>query len=218
MRRLAQPDVLKSAIIAALVGAVLCCPRLVLWSTRNYPLWYLEAVLFFCGIVLWGFVFAWHTHYSGRPVFTVKWSLPLFATATIVGILAAVGMHYWVDPTMRAKTPEAYPASLEQWIAMTLFSLACSQLLVLFAPFAWLIRLFRDRRTAMVLTVFFGIALLSIKLYSLATPLPWLLFVQVAAARMIGGFLAVWFYLRGGVLLVSWMALLMEARLLAGLG
>ena len=58
MRNLAQPRVLKLAGIASLVTALACYPRLSLWLNSAAPIWYLEAVIFFCGIVLWGFVFA----------------------------------------------------------------------------------------------------------------------------------------------------------------
>jgi hypothetical protein len=61
MRRLADPNVLRSAILAALLTTLACAPRVLLWTTRPYTLGYLEAVLFFGSIVLWAFVFAWHT-------------------------------------------------------------------------------------------------------------------------------------------------------------
>src|SRR5581483_5496327 len=209
MRRLAEPQVLKSAVIAALISAVLCAPRLAMWPKRPYPLWYAEAVLFFCSIVLWAFVFAWHTEYSGRPVFTLKWKPPLFAAATLAGMVAAIGMFFLVDPAMRLKVPEDYPHSLAQWLAMTLFSFGCSQLVLLFAPLAWLIRLVRNRRVAMTLTVALGVIVWALKVRTLATPLPPLLLLQVLAVRITGSALVVWFYLRGGAALVWWIGLLM---------
>ena len=72
MRRLAEPEVLKSAAMAAAAGSLACYPRLALWPGRPYPMWYLEAVLFFGGLVLWAFVFAWHTKYTDQPVFNFK--------------------------------------------------------------------------------------------------------------------------------------------------
>jgi hypothetical protein len=59
-------------MIAAAISALVCYPRLSLWANRVYPLWYLEAVLLLGGTVLWAFVFAWHTKYTGRPVFNWK--------------------------------------------------------------------------------------------------------------------------------------------------
>src|SRR6185369_1717557 len=198
MRRLAEPHVLKSAILASLASAVLCAPRLALWTKRPYPVWYAEAVLFFCGIVLWAMVFAWHAEYSGRPVFTVKWKWPLFGTATLVGVIVAVAWYFLVDPALRQKTPEEYPTTMPQWIAMALFSLACSQLVLLFAPYAWSVRLVRNRTAAMALTVVLGVVVLALKARSSATPYPALLLVQLTAFRLLGGWFAVWLYLRGG--------------------
>ena len=72
MRDLAEPEVLKKSIAAAAVSAVACLPRLHAWETRKYPVWYLESVLFLGAIVFWAFVFAWHSKYSGRPLFTLR--------------------------------------------------------------------------------------------------------------------------------------------------
>jgi hypothetical protein len=46
------------------------------------------------------------------------------------------------------------------------------------------------------------------------TPVPPLPLAALLAGRIVMGFLAVSFYLRGGVLLVWWWTLLFEARLL----
>ena len=164
MRNLAQPRVLKLAGIASLVTALACYPRLSLWLNRSAPIWYLEAVIFFCGIVLWGFVFAWHTPYTHRPVFTLKMEPRLFITVTLAGIAVATAFHLFLDPALRLKMPEDYPADLRQWLAMVLFSLAFNQLFLIFAPFAWLMRLFQNRRVATVLTVLFGAFVLTIKI------------------------------------------------------
>src|ERR1043166_9455311 len=136
MRRLAQPAVLKSAALAAIAGAALSYPRMALWPARAVPLWYVEAVLFLCGTVLWGFVFAWHEAYSQRPVFTLKIPPAVFAIATIAGVVVALGAHFLIDPALRTKVPDDYPRTYWQWTAMTLFDLAFVQLFLLFAPFA----------------------------------------------------------------------------------
>lgn len=212
MRRLAQSEVLRSAGIAALVGALLCYPRLLLWPTRTYPVWYLEAVLFLGGIVLWAFVFAWHTEYTHQPVFTLKWTPTLFAAATFTGILAAVISRLFLDPSLRPKIPEDYPANFGQWIATSLFSLAFGQLFLLFAPFAWLIRLTRNRALAIVITVLFGVGVLVLKNHSSHTPIQFPLFAAILVLRILMGLLLVLFYLRGGVVLVWWCGFLIEAR------
>ena len=49
-------------------------------------------------------------------------------------------------------------------------------------------------------------------------PVPPLLLVALLASRIVTGFLAVWFYLRGGVLLIWWWTVLFEARHLLDLG
>src|SRR5579862_7334216 len=98
MRRLAQPQVVASSTVAAAASALLCLPRMLLWTDRKFPLWYAEATLFLGGFVLWAFVFAWHTEYTRRPVFTLKIKLTDFVTATLVGILGAIGCHFLLDP------------------------------------------------------------------------------------------------------------------------
>src|SRR6266550_2136313 len=115
MRALGQPEVLKSASIAAAISCMVCYPRLLSAPGLKYPIWYLEGVLFLGGIFLWGFVFAWHTKYTHRPVFTLKVDRVAFGTATITGVLAAAALYVLVDPAVRALTPQDYPATLWQW-------------------------------------------------------------------------------------------------------
>ena len=212
MRHLFQPRVLNLAVIAALASALACYPRLSLWLNRSAPVWYLEGAIFLCGIVLWGFVFAWHTQYTHRPVFILKPEPKAFIAATVVGIVAAAVFDLLLDPSLRSKIPEDYPADLEHWFAMVLFSLAINQLFLLFAPFAWLMRLFKNRWVATNLTVLFGALLLAMKIQSLPTQLPPLLFAALLTGKIVMGFLAVSFYLRGGVLLIWWWTFLFEAR------
>jgi len=212
MRDFTQPRVLNLAAIAALASALACYPRLSLWLNRSAPIWYLEAVIFLCCIVLWGFVFAWHTQYTHRPVFVLKIEPGPFIAVTLVGIIAALVFHLFLDPSLRSKIPEEYPADLKQWFAFVLFSLAFNQLFLLFAPLAWLMRLFKNRWVAATLTVLFGAFVLTIRTQSLPTPVPLLLLVALLAGRIAMGFLAVSFYLRGGVMLIWWWTFLFEAR------
>lgn len=217
MRNLAQPKVLKLAGIAALVSTMASYPRLSLWLNRPGPMWYLEAVIFFCSMVLWGFVFAWHTPYTQRPVFTLRIEPRWFIAVTLIGIVATLISHLWLDPSLRSTVPEDYPADLKRWCAFVLFSMAFKQLFLLFAPFDWLMRLIKYRWAATILTVLFGIFVLVIRIRALPTPLPPLLLAALLAGRIVTGFLAVWFYLRGGVILIWWWTLLLEARLLFSL-
>ncbi len=217
MRHLFQPRVLNWAVLAALASALAAYPRLSLWANRSAPVWYLEVMIFLCAIVLWGFVFAWHTPYTGRPVFARKLERGPFLAATGVALVAATVFGLWLDPALRPRIPDEYPVDWEHWATMVLFSLAVNQLFLLFACFDWLIRLAKRRWVAVNLTVLFGVAMLAMKIQALPTPLPPWLFVALLAGRIVTGFLTVAFYLRGGVLLVWWWTFLFEARLLLDL-
>lgn len=211
MRDLGKPEVLKSATLAAVAMALVCYPRLATATNLHYTTWYLESLLFLGGIVLWAFVFAWHTKYSGTPVFTLNIGLWPLVLATVSGVLAAV-LLLRGDPTLRARTPADYPTNFQQWVAMTLFSLAFTQLFLVFAPFAWLMRLFRRKETAWLMTVLFGLFVLGVKNRAPAAPMPPMLFLGLLIFRIVAGFLSVYFFLRGGVLLVWWWTLLLQSR------
>lgn len=217
MRHLTQPRALKWASVAALGSALASYPRLLYWPNRPYAIWYLETTIFLCSIVLWAFVFAWHTEYTRRPVFVLKIEPGPFIAATLIGLTAAAAFHLLLDPSLRSQLPEDYPADLTRWCAFVLFSMAFKQLFLLFAPFDWLMRLVKNRWLATILTVLFGVFVLAIRIRALATPLPPLLLAALLAGRIVTGFLAVWFYLRGGLILVWWWTLLLEARLLFNL-
>src|SRR5258706_3563023 len=105
MRALAEPEVLRRAALAAIVSALACFPRLQAWETRIYPIWYLETVLFLGAIVLWGFVFAWHTKYSGGPVFTFRPHRVAFIAATVAGCARGGVTLLDVDPLVLTRTP-----------------------------------------------------------------------------------------------------------------
>lgn len=213
MRSLGRPEVLRLAIIAGLCSAVVCWPRIATVPHQRYPVWYLEAVVLLGSIVLWGFVFAWHTLYTQRPVFTLKIAARPFTLATIAGLAAALLWHFALDPWLRLKTPEVYPTTKEQWLAMTLFSLGLNQLFLVFAPFAWLIRLFGKKSPAFTLTVVFGLVVTVVREYH--SPSPMLaepLFAGLLAVRGAAEAFSVYLYLRGGVLLVWWWVLLLQSR------
>lgn len=217
MRRLAQRQVVTAALIAAAMSTLLSLPRFLLWTKRPFPVWYAEATVFLGGFVLWAFVFAWHTEYTHRPVFTTKIKGQTFATATLVAILAALILHFLLDPSLRVTTPDDYPGDFTHWVASTLFALAFTQLFLLYAPFAWLIRLFRNEQAATWVTVGFSVLVLILKTSSSPKPMPTPLFLELLAMRIGMGFFAVQFYLRGGMFLVWWLGLLIESRHLLAL-
>jgi hypothetical protein len=177
----------------------------------------LAAVLLLGGTVLWAFVFAWHTKYAGAPVFTSKIQPIPFAIASVAGVVLAVLLKLFGDPQLRARNPEEYPQDVEQWVAMTLFSLAFTQLFLVFAPFAWLIRLVRQRAAAAVMTAVFGMVVLWIKNDASKHPFPPSLMVGVLGVRLVVGLFSVYLFLRGGVLLVWWWELLLQGRNLLGM-
>jgi hypothetical protein len=212
MRRLAQPSVVTSAAVAAAATALLSLPRMLLWAKIPFPVWYAEATLFLGGFVLWAFVFAWHTEYTGRPLFTLRIKTVHLALATLAGLCAATLLHFFLDPTARLITPEDYPPDVEHWIALTLFALAFTQLFLLYAPFAWLARLFRNEKAATWLTVLVGVGVLVLKTDASPKPVPASMLLELLVMRIGFGFAAIWIYLRGGILLVSWAGFLVEAR------
>lgn len=211
MRALGRPEVLKSALLAGLGTALACLPRVTHAVALKYPVWYLEMLLFLGSIVLWAFVFAWHTQYSHRPVFTLQIGWRQFALATCLGILTAFLVSLG-DPALKARTPTDYPRDVYDWAAMTLFSLAFTQLFLIFAPFAWLLRLFRRLPAAVVMTVLFGLFVLAAKNRAPAPPMPPGMMLGLVVYRIISGLLCVYFFLRGGVLLVWWWTLLVQCR------
>ena len=217
MRRLAQPKVVTSAAIAAAGSTLLCLPRMMQWDKRPFALWYVEATIFLGGFVFWAFVFAWHTEYTNRPVLTWKIKPLVFTEATFVGVFCALVLHFLLDPAIRPLNPEEYPTDFERWLAAALFGLAFTDLFLLFAPFAWLVRLFRNQRIAAGLTVAFSVSVWLLKFHSSPHAIPPSLFCELLAMRLAQAIFGVWFYLQGGILLVWWLGFLIEARHLPGL-
>jgi hypothetical protein len=211
MQHLAQPTVLKSAAVAALLTSVAGYPRLALWPTP-YVTWYLELVLFTGSFVLWAFVFAWHPPFTGRSVFVRPADRRLWLRVTTVGVVVALALLGLLDPTFRARTPADYPVSLRQWWAMTAFALAFQPLFLTFAPLDWAARLLRRTWLAVAFTILFGVVVMIIKTRSAPTPLPTTVFLELLGLRVVLGAVAVYCYLRGGVFLVWWWTLLLQLR------
>jgi hypothetical protein len=167
--------------------------------------------------VLWSFVFAWHTPYTNRPIFFVRFNSKLFLAATFAGIALSLASKLWLDPSLRAALPEDYPADWQHWLAGIPFVFAFGQLFLTFAPCDWLMRLCRNQRIAAVLTAAFGVSVTAMKLQPHAGAISTTVFVCFLAGRFLGALLAVIFYLRGGMVLAWWWAFLFELRLLPDL-
>lgn len=212
MRHLLQPRVLTLASVAGAISALACLPEVCSWLQRPEPVWYLEAMLFVSCIMLWGFVFAWHVPYTGRPVFDFKINTTWLAAATVAGIVTAAAYHLWLDPPLRARFPQEYPADWQHWLASVPFSLALTQLFLVFAPVDWLLRLLKNRWAAVILTALFTAGVQAMKIHSLPSPVSPALVAGLLMLRFAGGLLAAAFYLRGGALLVCWWAVLLHCR------
>jgi len=213
MRHLLQPRVLNQAALAAAVSALAAYPAfdLLMRVPGGVPL--LEFTIFICTTVLWGFVFAWHTPYTSRPVFA-KPESRLFLAVTALGLVVAVVYAAWLDPIVRPKLPKEYPANYPEWFAATLFNLALQQLFLVFAPYDWCLRLTKRHRVAIVFTMLFAAAVPIMKLHLMNVQLSPALLALMLIMWALGGYLAVTFYLRGGIFLVCWWALLLQVRLL----
>ena len=212
MRALAKPEVLKSALTAALLSSIASYPRLSMWGERPYGLPYLETLLFLCATVLWAFVFAWHTKYTARPLFNPRpgWLPIVIATVTSIG--SAALWHFFLDATFRNLRPLEYPSNFMQWIGQVFWIGAFVQLCLIFAPFAWSMRLVRRIPIAAALTVFVGAFVTWSKNRSSPTPIPWGLFTEILALQLCSSALAVYLMLRGGMPLVWYWALLFQSR------
>lgn len=216
MHDLIRPEHIKPTAYAALATAILCLPRLSLWTNRVHPIWYLGAMIFAVGFVLWGFVFAWHRKYTGRPVFTLNLKEGGFALATLTGLGVAITLRMFIDPIARRAMPEDFPVNLKQWLAAGLFTLSLSQLFLVFAPFAWLMRLFKRRTIAFALTVLFGLVVFVLKTRSATAPITPVVFGILLLTRFIMEMLVVGVYLRGGVLPTLWLGFLVHLHFLPG--
>jgi len=90
--------------------------------------------------------------------------------------------------------------------------LGFSQLFLTFAPFDWLMRLFKSQPLAIIVTAILAVGVMAMKIHAQAIPLSAGLLSAVLIVRFVAGLLTVIFYLRGGILLAWWWAFLLEAR------
>jgi hypothetical protein len=212
MRLLTQPTVLARAGVAATITALACYPRLAMWSERTHSVLFLWLMLLWAVFVLWAFVFAWQWEYGHRPVLGLTFSPKLWAIATLCGVAWAALLYFLIDPQLRVITPKEFPTDGNSWLAMSLFAIGFDPLFLCFAPFAFFARLSRRPEVPVALTVLFGISVFWLRMhYSPVLPAPGFIALMMTM-RLAAGFLSVWFYLRGGALLVWWVALILQLR------
>lgn len=168
--------------------------------------------IFLMTSVLWGFVFAWHTAYTQRPVFTLKLEFKPWLVTTFAGLGGALIWSIGLDPSLRPEIPEEYPVSPMHWLAMTLSTLSLGMLFLVFAPFAWLMRLVRNQWVAIAFTVLLGVSVLIMKTSSSPVPISMSLFSVLILVRIATIICSLLIYLRGGLLLAWWFAFLIETR------
>jgi hypothetical protein len=215
MRSLAQPGVLFRAGLAALVTSLACFSRLTDWTERSHSTLFLSLALFYVVFVLWAFVFAWQSQYAKMPVFLYP-SLRTWAGATACGLVWGLLLYLAVDPQLRIISPKDYPSDLRSWVSMSLFTLGFYPLFLFFGPLAFFARLSQNRVASFVLTLLFGTFILLVKLGSSPVYPPMLLVATLMVLRLIEGLFSIYFYLRGGAVLVWWLVLLLQLRHLIG--
>jgi len=169
-------------------------PRLVLWTERPYQLWFLTLTLAWASFILWSFVFAWHSKYTHRPVLVVRTNLRIWGFATVAGLIGASVLARYIDPVLRPLVPDDYPATVESWLAMTLFLLAFDQLFLCLAPFAFFLRLSHRPSIAASLTVLFGVFLVYLKARAWPGEFSPAFILELFAWRVVAGFFRFRFY------------------------
>jgi hypothetical protein len=212
MRSLAQPRVLLHATYGAVITTLACYPRLAIWLDRPYTTFYSCVMVLWTTFILWAFVFAWQPKYARRPVTNFQCPRGIWIIATVYGVIGAVLLRIFMDPQLRLTTPKDYPADWHSWIAMCLFVLAMDTLLFCFAPYAFFMRLLRRPDISLALTVMFGIFVQVLKINSFRPWPPAMLIVELVVVHVIGGFMSVYLYIKGGTLPVWWAVFLLQLR------
>src|SRR5204862_8048478 len=95
-----------------------------------------------------------------------------FVIATVIGVVGAVTQHLWLDPVLKTRMPEDFPADFNQWLTIVLFTLSFADLFTVFAPFDWMLRLSRSKSWATGLTIIFGLFVLWLRHRTLEPRLP----------------------------------------------
>ena len=163
MRHLGKTDVLRAAGIATLLTGGACYPRLSIWDKLEGQALANLLILMWCIFVLWAFVFAWHKEYFKREPIRTDLPGPFWALIVAAGLATAVIVRLMLDPWLRGVAPWNYPESGMEWTAVVLFALFFGSLFLIFAPFAFFIRLTRDARVSSVVTVLGAVAVMMLR-------------------------------------------------------
>ena len=217
MQALSQPKVMARAAVAALLATLAGIPAAATSPKNLYPMWIWAPVMFLCVYMMWSFVFAWHFEYSGRPVFTPPFKPALWLGATLYAVGAGLLVHWFLDPAIRRTIPDQFPASLGSWAATALLQSVVWPLFVNFAPFAVFMRVTRRQTVSLALTVLWAVLLQYLLLANQPNLPPMGVTMALMLRTVVGAFLGVYFYLNGGALLVCWVVLLAQTRLLLDL-
>ena len=212
MELLTAPRNLRQAALASALTTTASLPRLLLWSGSPYPIWFTATVVALTSAVMWAFVLAWEERKLGRAPFALPSDQRLWLAATGFALAAVMFRSLVLDPALYSRGLAERPQTTSQWLAGGLFQLAYLQLFLLFAPVAVCSRLVRDRSVAFVLVVALGLYVSWRTLQRSGADVTGALALEVLLARAIGDAAAVWFYQRGGVFIVWWIAALVHLR------
>lgn len=210
MRQLGKSEVLKSAGIAALLTGGAIYPRLSIWDKMEGQVFANLLVLMWCVFVLWAFVFAWHKEYSGKEPLRFDLTAVTWAGVTALGVVVALALRFLLDDHLREIAPWNYPETAMEWLAVALFGIFFVSLFLVFAPFAFFLRLTRSKTVSFVLTVVGAAVVMALRFAATSGggPEMWM-FAGMGACQAA---IVLGLHLRFGAFGVWWFLALVEAR------
>jgi hypothetical protein len=212
MRHLGRSEVLRAAGIATLLTGSACYPRLSIWDRLEGHVFANLLVLMWCIFVLWAFVFAWHKEYFGQAPIRQDLPVRFWASIGAAGFGAAVLLRLALDPWLRGVAPWNYPESGMEWTAVVLFAVFFGALFLIFAPFAFYIRLTRNARVSSVATVLGATAVMLLRYLATADDRSVSTAALLAVVFAGQATVSLTLYLRGGALAVWLFMFLVETR------
>jgi len=212
VRQLGKTEVLRSAGIATLLTGGACYPRLSIWDRLEGQVAANLLVLMWCIFVLWAFVFAWHKEYYQREPIRLDLSWRNWVWIVAAGGLVAVALRVGLDAWLREVAPWNFPESGKEWLAIVLFAVFFGSLFMVFAPFAFFLRLTRRVRVSFGATVLGAVGVMMLRYLLMGSDRSagaLALLVLLFAGQTV---LALGLYLRFGALAVWVFLFLVEAR------